>query len=277
MLETGKDPVGLRAFYRDLLRKQPAMNPLTRKIPILATVLEAYYDLSELGETAAAFGVNLQFGYDDSERKTQWFRVAKQIIDNVDQGTNYVLITELIDQLDAKNSIAIAQTTYERRQANEALAPRIHELREALRNVASPSAITVPDASPFTAKADIRAMLATATTEILVVDPYVGIGTLDCFIGVTQPIRLLTGDKPNSIDSSFAKGLADFRAEGNVIEVRRGVMLHDRHFVFNGRCWLLGSSLKDAGKKAFNCLEVIDNRVIIADLESKWTNGMPVR
>lgn len=51
---------------------------------------------------------------------------------------------------------------------------------------------------------------------------------------------------------------------------------HDRHFVFNGRCWLVGGSLKDAGKKPFNCIEMTDQKgVIVADLEAKYRNAAP--
>jgi len=51
--------------------------------------------------------------------------------------------------------------------------------------------------------------------------------------------------------------------------------LHDRHLVFNDRCWLLGGSLKDAGKKPFNCIEVVDKAGIVADLENRWMTATP--
>lgn len=243
---------------------------------MLATIFEAYYDPSEFVETAALFRVIIDLDQYDPEPKKQWFRATRQIVENLDQGGHFALLTASLEQLEAKNSIAIAQTKWEQRQANEELAPRIREIQDALKNVASPSAISVPEASPFTAKSEVRAMLDSATTEILVVDPYVGVGTLDCFLGVKQPIRLLTGDKPNSVEQHFQKGLNDLHAEGYVIEVRRAPMLHDRHLVFNDRCWLVGSSLKDAGKKAFNCLEVIDKAALVTDLESKWASGAPL-
>lgn len=253
------------------------MNALTRHIPMLATILDAYYESTELVETATLFGVTLDFNpYDGESPKQQWFKAARQIVENIDQSAHYALISALLDQLETKNSIAIANTRWEQRQANEDLAPKISEIQAALKNVASPSAITVPEASPFTAKSEVRAMLGSAVTPILVVDPYVGVGTLDCFLGVKQRIRLLTGDKPNSVEPQFEKALAEFQSESYTVDVRRSPMLHDRHFVFNNRCWLVGSSLKDAGKKAFNCLEVIDKASIVADLESKWSAGTPL-
>lgn len=252
------------------------MNALTRHTPIFATILDAYYDPSEVVEMATLFGVTIHLDPYESEPAKQWFRVAREIVEGLDQGGNVTLFTALMDQVEVKNSLAIARTDWERRQANEELTPRIRELQEALKSVASPSAISVPEASPFTAKSEIRDMLASATTDLLIVDPYVGVGTLDCFIGVTQPIRLLTGDKANSVEPQFQRALADMQSEGYIIEVRRASMLHDRHFVFNDRCWLVGSSIKDAGKKAFNCLEVIDKATLLADLESKWASGTPL-
>lgn len=80
----------------------------------------------------------------------------------------------------------------------------------------------------------------------------VGVGTLDCFRTMKVPIRLLAGAHNNSIEAGFENALRAFPAEGFTIEVRRHPKLHDRHIAFNERCWLLGSSLKDAGKKALH-------------------------
>ena len=108
------------------------------------------------------------------------------------------------------------------------------------------------------------------------VDPYVGVGTLDCLRSVHQKIRLLTASLSNSVEAGFDAALSDFKKEGFQIEVRRTDMLHDRHLVFNGRCWLVGSSLKDAGKKAFHCMEIVDSKAqVVGSLEAKWSTSMP--
>jgi hypothetical protein len=84
------------------------------------------------------------------------------------------------------------------------------------------------------------------------------------------PIRLLTGKNPQSIEDGFPAALATFEAEGRQIEVRRHAKLHDRHFIFNERCWLVGSSFKDAGRKAFNCIEMMDStRAIVESADAK--------
>src|SRR5262249_47040624 len=136
--------------------------------------------------------------------------------------------------------------------------------------------IVVAEDGPFTAKSEIREFLERAETPTLIVDAYVGVGTLDCFRTMKVPIRLLTGAHNNSIETGFENALKAFQSEGFTIEVRRHAKLHDRHIAFNDRCWLVGSSLKDAGKKAFHTMEIVDTKAeVLAALESKWDAASP--
>jgi hypothetical protein len=125
----------------------------------------------------------------------------------------------------------------------------------------------------FSAKSKVRDLLETATGEVFIVDPYIGVGTLDCIRNLTVPVRLLTGTHLNSVESDFDRAVAAFAAEGHQLQVKRAPHLHDRHLIFNDRCWLVGGSLKDAGKKPFNCIEIIDKTAVIAELETKWQAG----
>ena len=101
----------------------------------------------------------------------------------------------------------------------------------------SPAAgeLAVPAGNPFAAKSMIRDLVATASSDLLVVDTYIGLGTLDCFREVAVPIRLLTSKLEASIEKDLDRHLLAFRAEGRKIEVRRIAGLHDRHLVFNDR------------------------------------------
>jgi hypothetical protein len=73
----------------------------------------------------------------------------------------------------------------------------------------------------------------------------------------------------------FERALQDFITEGHSIEVRRHPKLHDRYILFNNRCWLAGSSLKDAGKKAFNVIELVDGKTLIfAEVTKKWEESI---
>ena len=251
------------------------MTMLASKIPILAEMLEEYYEPGELEEIAQLFGVELE-EQTWSRTKQGWLVVARQLVEKLEHGNHHALLQTILEQLDIRNTTAIAHTDWERRAAHQTLVPTIAALRTSFGEAAAPAEIAVSEGSPFSAKSQIRDLLATASTEVLVVDSYIGVGTLDCLRSVRQKIRLLTASLPNSIEAGFDAGLIDFVREGFQIEIRRGDMLHDRHLVFNERCWLVGSSLKDAGKKAFHCMEIVDMKVqVVGSLDAKWLAGKP--
>jgi hypothetical protein len=229
----------------------------------LAAILEAYISFDELSDLLSAFDVRV-----NSERR--WVSVAKALASNLNQGNTRFLVENLIELCETRNSQSVANTEWEQRTVHSNLTSVVREARELLDKEAAPTEITVSAGNPFTAKSKIRELLETSTSEIFVVDPYVGVGTLDCFRGLTVPIRLLTANHSQSIEAQFERNLAAFRAEGHDITVRVIAGLHDRHVMFNDRCWIVGGSLKDAGKKPLNCIEIGDKAVVTADLESKW-------
>jgi hypothetical protein len=151
---------------------------------------------------------------------------------------------------------------------------KIRQLEPLLEAPGIPTEISVPDNKPFTAKSEFRDFVAKAQTGVLLVDAYIGLQTLDCLadVDLQHPIRILT----SSIGPGFDAAAKDFQAEGHKLEVRRHTKLHDRYVIFNDRAWLVGGSIKDAGKKALNVIESIDvKRSIIDDAEDKWKNGTP--
>lgn len=87
-------------------------------------------------------------------------------------------------------------------------------------------------------------------------------------------IRILTGQHSGSIAGGFDRWLKEFLAKRHQIEVHQHHKLHDRYILFNDRCWLVGSSLKDAGKKIFNIIEFVDIKAAIVDeVERKWSEA----
>ena len=251
------------------------MTMLASKIPTLAEMLEEYYEPGELEEIAKLFGVELE-EQTWSRTKQAWLVVARQLVEKLEHGNHHALLQTILEQLDIRNTTAIAHTDWERRAAHQTLVPTIAALRTSFGEAAAPAEIAVLEGSPFSAKSQIRDLLATASTEVLVVDSYIGVGTLDCLRSVHQKIRLLTASLPNSVEAGFDAALIDFTREGFQIEIRRGDMLHDRHLVFNDRCWLVGSSLKDAGKKAFHCMEIVDLKAqVVGSLDVKWLAAKP--
>ncbi len=237
----------------------------------LVPVFEAYFTADELRELAQLFEVPIE-ALDDYEPK--WLSVARELTANLEQGNARRLLDSLLDLADSRNNDGVAHTTWERRTFHENLVPTIRDARELLESAAGPSEIAVAAGNVFSAKSKVRELLETAEREVFIVDPYVGLGTLDCLRNLAVPVRLLTGSQQNSVEKDFDRAINDFIAEGHKLEVRQAKQLHDRHLTFNDRCWLVGGSLKDAGKKPFNCIEIVDEKaLVVADLEAKWQSG----
>lgn len=94
---------------------------------------------------------------------------------------------------------------------------------------------------------ELRRLLATANTTVLIVDPYLDDEIFDAYISsitASVQINLLTSKYPVSLKSSLAK----FNSQHNrTVEIRISRSLHDRLvFLDNSTCWLLGQSIKDA-------------------------------
>lgn len=239
-------------------------------IPILAEVIDSYYSEEEIGELAAIFDVNLLI------TQRQGLAVARRLIEGLDQGNHRVMLEAVLEQVDLRSRKGMDNDDGERRAFHVMLFERISDLRNRLGESAIPRELAVPEDKPFAAKSEVREFLEKANTPILIVDPYVGVGTLDCFRSVKVPVRLLTGKHANSIEQRFDAALQAFLAEDFELDVRQHRKLHDRHIVFNERCWLVGSSLKDAGKKAFHAIEIIDAKAEVTNtFEAKWQAGTP--
>jgi len=166
---------------------------LLSKVPVLAVLLENYYEPGELHEVAQLFGIELPNLY-SSSRKQEWLALAHHLVKSLEQGNHRLLLQALIEQLEVKNVTAIGNTDWECRTAHERLRLKIAELQTEFDQGSVPAEIAIPEGTPFTAKSKIRELLATASPPILVVDPYIGIATLDCLRSVPTTARLLTGN-----------------------------------------------------------------------------------
>lgn len=197
--------------------------------PLLAEILKAYDYIDELRQLAEDCAVSIDaqsmHGYD---RSGEALEIARQLCKQVAYGNTQALLLMALETLKLRNTTGRLTSQWEMRQFHEELAGPIGTLLEAVGKSGNPDELAVPEASPFTAKSEVRDFLAVATTEMLVVDACIGVGTLDCLRDLKQPIRLLTGSTPNAIEKGFDSAVADFKAEGRVIEVRKGTLLHDR-------------------------------------------------
>src|SRR5262249_39514247 len=149
---------------------------------------------------------------------------------------------------------------WQQREPHEKMLARLEELQNAAKEDEIPEEMNVADGRPFTAKSKVREFLSAAATEVTLVDNYVGPATLDCLREVKHAIRILTGSHAQTAGNDFKRSLKDMKIEGMNVKVKQHSKLHDRYIVFNERCWLVGSSIKDAGTKAFNVNEIIDSK-----------------
>jgi hypothetical protein len=250
------------------------MTKYTEYIATLADATKFYYSDSELMELCTAFNVDLSYHLLSGVPHLAWMR---SLIQYIEYGNNRRFLQVLVLSLLSRAREGVARTGYEKRTHHQSmvdlLAPLVAELREG----GIPSELTVPENNPLTAKSESREFLAKAETEVTVVENWIGINTLDCLRNVKQHMRILTGQHSNSLEDNFGRALQDFKSEGHTIVVRRHPKLHDRFILFNNRCWLSGSSLKDAGEKAFNVIELIDSKAqIFAEVTKKWEESIPL-
>jgi len=113
-----------------------------------------------------------------------------------------------------------------------------------------PNQVFLPAGSQHDAYVELRKIIQLATSEILIVDPYVDetLWQLLTNLSAGVKIRILT----DQMKGDFRLEARKFAAQhGNIIEVRQTSKYHDRFIVEDGtRCWHVGASLKDAGNKA---------------------------
>ncbi|MEI7868054.1 MAG: hypothetical protein WCI11_09175 [Candidatus Methylumidiphilus sp.] len=242
-------------------------------IPILADAIREYYNQEELLELCETFDIQLDPEHFYSNNFA-YMKFAKKLIFDSDLGETRYFLDAFIPSLTIRCSSAQVNANYEFQEYHFAIERNIKEFSSFLNNSKVPNEITITENQPFTAKSHLREFLEKAVTPITVVDAYIGIRTLDCLRDVNHPIRVITGVKSNSIEAGFERAIQEFKDEGHGIEVKKHNQLHDRYVLFNERCWLIGSSLKDAGKKTLNVIEIFDVKsAIIDEVERKWSEA----
>jgi hypothetical protein len=240
-------------------------------IPILADAIREYYEISELVGLCDLFDVacdDIKYdGLGSENARLGHFEFARTLITQIEHGNNRRFLETLVSSLTTRCRERIVHTQWEHPDYHRQMLARLLALVTQLEEGGkTPAEFTVPEGHPFSAKSEAREFIGDADTEVTVVDNYIGVGTLDCLRDVQRRVRLLTGAHDNSIETDFQRALKDFRSEGHAIEVRRHWKLHDRYILFNDRCWLVGSSLKDAGKKTFSVIDVVRPK--------SWTPGI---
>lgn len=244
-----------------------------KHVPVLADAIKTYYeDKDDLLELCVLSDLDLDFIGRDIDYSH--VRFCKLLIIGIEQDNRRRFLEILVPSLLNRAREGAANSQWDAQDFHRTMVRNLELIEQSLSEGKLPEEITVSEKKPFTAKSAVRELLNAAQTDVTIVDNYIGIRTLDCFRDVKQPIRLLTGSRSNSIESGFDNGLKEFIAEGYQIDVRQHSKLHDRFILFNNRCWLVGSSLKDAGSKTFNIIECVDiKNSIVSEVEQKWSEA----
>lgn len=242
-------------------------------IPLLAEAIQTYVPARNLFELGEIFSTDIP----REEQDPNYLQLAATLISRPEHGSNREFLNALVQLVLSRNDERRVHTGFDEQYFHETFGTRMQALSHLVGDQMVQTSVTVQEDQPFSAKSEARDLLGKAETLLTVVDVYIGIGTLDCLRDVQHPIRILTGNKDKSIENGFERSLKDFRGEGYEVEVKTHSKLHDRYLLFNERCWLVGSSLKDAGKKTFNILEIGDFRAQVqAEVDKKWNEGSVV-
>ncbi len=107
----------------------------------------------------------------------------------------------------------------------------------------------------------ITSVIQKAESEIILIDGYVDVGTLNILAkkkdGVKVSIFTLPSSKLTKTD------ISKFNSQYPVLSVKRTKVFHDRFIILDGKtAYLVGSSLKDAGKKCFGITLLEDPEMV---------------
>jgi hypothetical protein len=107
----------------------------------------------------------------------------------------------------------------------------------------------------------IRSLFKDARRELFIIDGYIDTSLFQFLLSTNGPrtCRVLT--KARTVPHDFVSEARHFvRQHGFTLTIRTSDAFHDRQIVLDGsRAFILGASIKDAGKKAFHIIPV-ENR-----------------
>ncbi len=134
--------------------------------------------------------------------------------------------------------------------------------------------------TPYSAYILLRQLVESATSSILLADPYVDrtLFPLLSNAGNNVPIRILT--RQQNVPADFVTEAAKFMQQtGAQLECRAGIDdLHDRFLVVDDRLFFSGASFKDLGKKGSVVAEIKDIKIqSVAELEKRWKSATVLR
>jgi hypothetical protein len=218
-----------------MMKKLEGDGPIEKHIILLK--------LTEALENAPDFGITPQLNPNSSQR--QWLsRVGALLIrlDGIGKKINFNTSMNMLSQY-WQHSILKIQG-----QVLDAIEELKLELELDGRNEIG-TAYAPGDVYKFFA--DLKDVINSATANVLIIDPYFNGAAFDAYLASVSPeiqVFVLADKYSSDISAYIEKHKAQFASQ---IQLRRSNELHDRIiFVDNDSAWIMGGSIKDAGKKA---------------------------
>ena len=108
----------------------------------------------------------------------------------------------------------------------------------------------------------IVSIIKKAAKEIILIDGYVSIDTLNLLVKKNNGVDVIIYTFPGA--QLTDKDIANFNAQYPQLMVKRTQAFHDRFIILDGKtAYHVGSSIKDAGKKCFGISLIEDQGIII--------------
>jgi len=233
---------------------------------LLADALGEYFSPYELEDLCARFEIHLDY----SGNQPNLLNFARKLRHDVDVRKRRFQAA-LINVLVKRCQDRIENTVHEDRLYHQQMMLQIRQLKNSLPAEAAVSS----GARSAPSRPQLASFLARARSELTVVDPEPGTGTLQCLLLVKQPIRMLVKQGPSAREPKFLHGLKELRAHGRNIQARAHPELHDRIIAFDQRCWIAGAPLRSAVRKQIPLVEIVDaRRLLLKMVEDRWSEGL---
>lgn len=229
---------------------------------LLADALGEYFSPYELEDLCARFEISLDY----SGNQPNLLNLARKLV-HEDDARKRRFLSALVNVLVKRCQDQIENTAHEDSLYHQQMMLQIRQLKPPV-----PGEIPeTPRPRPTGSHPQLALFFARARTELTLVDPEPGTGTLQCLLLVKQPIRMLLQKGPEARDAKYLHGLKELQAHGRQIRVREYPELHDRIVAFNNRCWIAGAPLRSAVRKRIPLIEVIDaRRSVLRLVEDRW-------
>jgi len=124
---------------------------------------------------------------------------------------------------------------------------------------------------------DLKGILMSAAKEVFIIDNYLNTDFFEMYVSPIPAgvfVRILTDQLKGNLEIVAKK----FAARGQ-FELRSSNKVHDRHVFVDGRGWMIGQSIKDAGKKKPTYMVEIGGELVPSVqkiYEDIWTGGTVV-